>query len=414
MLSQVLLLVLFLLTAAAVTARPLRVSPGWWPVVAVVVATSAGVVSLGTVARGINSSLDVLAFFAGLLLLAWSLSRVGLLARSLDGLERWAGAEPRRLLLAVAFATVLVTALLSNDAAALLLAPEVLDRIRRRELALAPFVLTMAFAANAGSALLPISNPVNLLILDRSHLALAAYLGGVTPGAVLGVAITVAGCLCLAGQGLSRSGQAPPADPSPRMEPAAWRVAGVVALLIVCDLGFAVARLPIGPPTLIAGVLTGVLVGSGRGGWKLPRGVGWSILPLVAGFSVLATGVERSNWLAGAASHAVGGGSGLLAGVFAGLGTGLLAGVINNLPAALLVTAGLQAAHHLGSLVMPAIVGADLGPNLAPFGSLSTVLILGAVRARGEPVPWRRVWSLGLLLGPIALVPTVLVVALAR
>jgi arsenical pump membrane protein len=118
--------------------------------------------------------------------------------------------------------------------------------------------------------------------------------------------------------------------------------------------------------------------------------------------------------LATAAGWVAAGGSTWFEAVATGVVTAVISGVINNLPAALLVSAGLHAAHHLGSLALPVIVGADLGPNLAPFGSLSTILILAAVRRRGQPVPWGPLWRLGLVVGPLALLPTLCLVALAR
>ena len=416
MYAQIVLLALFLLTAAAVTGRPWRISEGWWPIGAVVAALLVGAIPNATAARGLGSSIDVLVFFAGLLLLAWALRATGAVSQLVDWLEGWSRADPRRLLTAVALATVAVTALLSNDAAALLLAPEVLDRLQRRGIALMPFVLTMAFTANAASALLPISNPVNLLILDRSHIALSHYLTAVTPGAVVGVVITVVGCLFLTGRGLSQEPALHSEDPhAPEGARSGARlVTVVIGVLILTDVGFAVARLPIGPPTLAAGVVATLVLWFAQNSPERPRVMGWSILALVAGFSVLATGLGHSPWLATAAGGFAGVGSTWVAGFATGLVTAVISGVINNLPAALLVTTGLQSAHHVGTLALPAIVGADLGPNLAPFGSLSTILILAAVRSRGQPVPWGRVWRLGLILGPLTLLPTLCLVAVAR
>ncbi|HVB14226.1 MAG TPA: SLC13 family permease [Candidatus Dormibacteraeota bacterium] len=414
--SQAVLLALFLVTAAAVTSRPWRIPVGWWPLGAVAVALLIGAMPAVTAAHGLGSSLDVVAFFAGLLLLAWALRVTGSLGQLLDRLEGWSRGEPRRLLVMVAVATVAVTALLSNDAAALLLAPEIFDRLERRRLCLTPFVLTMAFTANAASALLPISNPVNLLILDRSDIALSTYLTAVTPAAVVGVLITVGGCLLLTGRGpfpgslASAVSPLPPALDRPRTVGVTW----LLGLLVVIDVGFAAARLPLGPPTLAAGTLSVALVWTAGGSREIPRGLGWSILALVAGFSVLASGLAHSGWLASVSGQLARGGLSWSAGFFIGAVTAVISGLINNLPAALLVTAGLQAAHHVGSLALAAIVGADLGPNLAPFGSISTILILAAARRRDQPVPWSRVWQLGLIVGPLALLPTLSLVALAR
>ncbi|MGH7641474.1 MAG: SLC13 family permease [Candidatus Dormibacteria bacterium] len=417
MLPQIALLALFFMSAAAVTVRPWRISEGWWPIVAVAAALAIGAIPLAAALRGFGSSLDVLAFFAGLLLLAAALRRTGVVDRVLDWLEEWSRGEPLRLLAGVALTTVAVTALLSNDGAALVLAPAVLDRLQRRGIGLTPYVLTMAFTANAASALLPISNPVNLLILDRAHVDLPRYLVGVTPAALLGVTITVLACLLLTGRDLAPGLPTPDGGRAPgrRATPAARWVLGLSGLLVLTDVAFAVARLPIGPPTLVAGALATGLVWLASDSRELPIGIGWSILLMVAGFSVLASGLAHSRWLAAMAHWFTSGGSAVVVFISTGLVTAGISGVINNLPAALLVTAGLQAAHHhLGTLALPAIVGADLGPNLAPFGSLSTILVLAAVRRRGKPLPLGRLWRLGLVVGTLALLPTLGVVALSR
>lgn len=416
MLSQITLLALFVVTAILVTTRPWQISEGWWPAAAVAVALVTGAVTIPGAARGFVSSLDVVSFFAGLLLLAWKLRDSNFLDPYLDWMEKRSGDSPRRLLFAVAVATVVVTALLSNDAAALLLAPAVFDRLVRRSLPLPTFAITVAFIANATSALLPVSNPVNLLILDRSHIELSRYLTAVTPGACLGVILTVAGCLLLAGRSLPARIPAsrPDSGPSSVGRPRTRGLKLLLALLVVTDLAFAAARLPIGPPTLVAGVLAVMVVRDPGLRRVPPSGLGWAILALVAGFSVLASGLAHSAWLADAAGRLSGGGSPWGAGMAVGVITAVISGVVNNLPAALLVTSALQAGHHLGSLALTAIVGADLGPNLAPFGSLSTILILAAARHRRQPVSWRQLGGLGLAVGPAALIATLAVVALTR
>ncbi len=407
------LLALFLLTAVAVTLRPKGIWEGVWPLLAVVLALLAGILTLADASRGIRSSLDVLAFFAGLLLLAGAIRSHGALGGLLDRVERWSGTSTRRLLLTVAAATVVVTALLSNDAAALILAPELFARLRRRGLSVAPFALLIAFIANAASLLLPISNPVNLLILDRSNLALAVYLPTVSPAAVVAVLITAVACLPAVARLLpSTTAPAPMAAwSSSRPTRARWWLATLLFALIVTDVVFAAFRLPIGPPTLGAGLVAATVVSLEGAGMAPLRNLSWSILALVAGFAVLASGLARAGWLAHAAASLAGAG-GWLSGFYVGMVTAGISGGINNLPDALLVTSALQGGgHHVGPPILAAITGADLGPNLAPLGSLSTILILAAARRSGEPVSWSRTLRLGLLIGPLALVPSLVLVA---
>ncbi|MGH7697366.1 MAG: SLC13 family permease [Candidatus Dormibacteria bacterium] len=414
MVAEVFLLLLFVATSVAVTTRPGRIWEGLWPILAGALAVLARLVPPATALTGLQSSLDVLAFFAGLLLLAACLHREGGMALGLDLLERRSAGSGRRLLLAVVLATVAVTVVLSNDAAALLLAPAVLSRLKARGLPLAPFAVAMALVANAASLVLPVSNPVNLLILDRARIPLATYLAELTPAALAGLGLTALGVMLLSRRLPDRQLLAPAAGPRARvggLQQALWVLLLALALT---DAVFVRLQLPIGVPTLVAGIVAYALVNWRSRAQGMLRQLNWGLLALVLGFSVLASGLAHSTALAAAARVTVGGRTGAGAPLLVGVVTAGLSGLVNNLPASLLVTSSLTAAHQLGHLALAAIAGADLGPNLAPFGSLSTILLLAAVRRAGEAPPWGRLWKMGLLIGPLALIPSLLIVSALR
>ncbi|MHB1575961.1 MAG: hypothetical protein ACYCX9_05555, partial [Candidatus Dormibacteria bacterium] len=70
--------------------------------------------------------------------------------------------------------------------------------------------------------------------------------------------------------------------------------------------------------------------------------------------------------------------------------------------------------HHLGPMAVTVIAGADLGPNLAPAGSLSTILIFAAVGGRGDRPSWRSFWRLSGVAGTVGLVSTLGLATLVR
>ena len=72
----------------------------------------------------------------------------------------------RRLLLGVFLIAVAITAFLSNDATALILTPAVYALVTRLGIPVLPYMFACTFIADTASFLLPVSNPINILVLD--------------------------------------------------------------------------------------------------------------------------------------------------------------------------------------------------------------------------------------------------------
>ena len=66
---------------------------------------------------------------------------------------------------------------------------------------------------------------------------------------------------------------------------------------------------------------------------------------------------------------------------------------------------------HAGS-VLAALIGADVGPIITPFGSLATMLVLALAQREGEEVRSGRLVMLGLWAAPVMVVATTLVLTL--
>ncbi len=395
--------------------RPFRVGPGRWSLLAALVALLTGLVSIRAAWASLGQTANVLTFFAGLILLTAVLRRVGALELLMDRMEAWSGGSSRKLLAGTMVVTAVVTALFSNDAAALLIAPSLIARLRARGVPSTPFILAMAIVANSASLLLPVSNPVNLLLLDRDHMPVSSYLVHVTPAAVIGLLVT-SSVLGLTSWRRLGVGAARPLTRRSVDRTLLLQLAVLLGLLAAVDVAFALRGLPLGPPTLaVAAVAVAAQMGrSGREALGTLRVASWYLLPLVAGLAVLAAGLQQSHLLGQISTVAAGGASTASAQLRVGSLTALLAALVNNLPAAFLVGSGLAAAHHLGTLAVPVIVGADLGPNLAPAGSLSTIMIFRAVGDHGGGPSWRSFWRLGAAAGSLGLASTLGVAALIR
>jgi Na+/H+ antiporter NhaD/arsenite permease-like protein len=85
---------------------------------------------------------------------------------------------------------------------------------------------------------------------------------------------------------------------------------------------------------------------------------------------------------------------------------------VNNLPAALIARGVLLDSHAQTGTVFAALVGADVGPLITPFGSLATMLVFALARREGVEIRPGRFVLLGLWVAPLIVVATTLVLAL--
>ena len=73
----------------------------------------------------------------------------------------------------------------------------------------------------------------------------------------------------------------------------------------------------------------------------------------------------------------------------------------------------LLSAHAGMGTVLSALIGANVGPMITPFGSLATMLVLGIARREGEEVRMGELVRLGLWATPVILGLTTLTLALS-
>ena len=134
--------------------------------------------------------LDVYLFLTGMMILAEMAREEGVFDWIADVAGRRAHGSSKRLFLFTYLAGTVVTALLSNDATAVVLTPAVLAVVRKAKIDPKPHLLACAFIANAASFILPISNPANLVIFAKHMPPLMSWLKIFTLPSIAAVAIT--------------------------------------------------------------------------------------------------------------------------------------------------------------------------------------------------------------------------------
>jgi arsenical pump membrane protein len=301
-----------------------------------------------------------------------------------------------------------------------LLTTAVLALVEGLELPALPYAIACAFIANSASTLLPMSNPLNVLVLGSSHVHLAGYLAQMLPAglAVTGLTIVLLWYRyrrCLAGH-VDLARMPHPADGISHRTLFGLTMV-LLAALVVGYLAAAAAGWPLSIPVLVAGPAL-LAVARYAGGSPLCAVVvaPWSILPFVAGLLVLVRGIEQSGVTADLGTRLLAWNRhGAAAGI---LGTTLVSAsgsnVINNLPMGAVMASALRtgggATHP--ALLFGTLMGADAGPNLTVLGSLSSMVWLLLVRRRGLAVSGRDYALVGLAVAPLLLLAGVSVLAL--
>jgi len=396
--------ILSLASVALMLARPRGIPEYVWICGGALLLLAGRLLPLASAGRAILDGVDVYLFLTGMMLLAELAREEGVFDWVADVAVHHARGSSGRLFLWIYGAGVVVTALLSNDATAVVMTPAVLAALRRAKVEPRPHLLACALIANAASFLLPISNPANLVVFDQHMPPLGRWLAVFLLPSVASIGATFL-CLRVICREPLRQRTAAVEEPY-RLQPAGWLALAAIAVaavvLLVCS-GFGIA---LGAPTCAVGVVAlGLVAVRDRHAPKNAiRNVSWSVLPLVAGLFMIVEALNRAGLMrltrAGIGWAAVHSRLGRFTGGFA---VGLLSNVMNNLPVGLAAGTALRQMGHHGPLAEALMIGVDLGPNLSVTGSLATILWLIALRREGAEITGWSFLKVGAVVMPVAL-----------
>jgi arsenical pump membrane protein len=168
--------VLFAISLVVLLIRPRRVADWCAALAGGLLMIATGVLTPQQALRQLADSADVLLFFLGLGVISATADQSGLFQAAAQLAATTARGSQRRLVCGLFGVGAVLTAVLSNDATALLMTPVAFAEATRLGLNPRPYVFACARVANAASFLLPVSNPANLLILTRVPLTLNGFL----------------------------------------------------------------------------------------------------------------------------------------------------------------------------------------------------------------------------------------------
>lgn len=384
--AVVLTVIIFALTYVLIAgARVLPVGRPAAALVGAVLMVASGAMTPEESYRAIDG--DTIALLLGMMLLSAELE--------LGGFFGWASARvlhlagsPRGLLVVLAVASALGSAVLVNDTVCLFMTPVVVATCRRASLPLAPYLIVLATSANLGSAATLVGNPQNMLIGTMSELPFARFFLAVGPVVVLAFVAHLGLALVFYRKVLPRAfgavgsfepSAALPAPPTPVIQPDRKDLARVGAVFLGVVVAF-FAGAHLGYAALAGGAL--VLVLRGRSSAALFARVDWTLLVFFVGLFIV-TGALRSTGLVDLAWHEVAPGLRLDDPGGLALFTGVMTGgsnVVSNVPMVVLTGPYL---HTLGDAAFGYTLLAyvtTVAGNLTLVGSVANLIVAEGAR----------------------------------
>ena len=328
---------------------------------------------------------------------------------------RLAGESAARLFLNVFLLGTFISMLFSNDATALILTPIVYVLVTKLRLPALPYLFACTFIADSASFLLPISNPINIIILSHHPLNLLTFLRLLLLPSVVVIGINVGVFLFLYRRQLVGSFDVQRLSlPKETIKHRAYFRYTCCVLALIAPAYVAAAALQF--PLSAVAVSGATLLLAGAFYWRRTtlrqagKGISWSIFGFIAGMFIVVRAVEQTGLTTkfGNLLLHLSGGSSFGAVMVGTAGAALGTNLINNVPMAVVMNSALVSIQNASPGVRQAFIaatmfGCDLGPNLTTVGSLATVLWLLILRHRNVDVSGLDYFKVGIVVTPLML-----------
>jgi arsenical pump membrane protein len=333
----------------------------------------------------------------------------GIFGALANAAARWGNGSSKKLYLAVFAVGATISVFLTNDATALILTPVVYALVTRLRLPVLPFMFACTFVADTASFVLPVSNPINIIIQGAFGSTLGTYLRYLLLPSVVAICLNGALFLWLFRRDLAARYELrqPTEDrtPNARLLSVSSCILGLISMAYIVG---SLLQIPLSFVALGGGalMLAAVLLLGRLQPRAVTRKISWPIFLFIAAMFVVVRAVENLGFTAafGNALIRLAGGRPFPTVLLVAAGTAVGSNLINNVPMSLVMVSALHAlpanapAYH--SLPFAAMLGADLGPNLTTIGSLATMLWLLILRRRGLEISTLQYFRLGVTFVP--------------
>lgn len=413
--STLLIVLIAVLALVGILLRPFRWNEGLIALAGAALLLISGLITPLNAAFALLAQWNTFFFFLGMMSIAAFAEEAGFFDWLATQAARLARQRAWLLYLNIFLLGSLISMILSNDATALILTPIVYVLVTRLRLPVLPFLFACTFIADSASFLLPVSNPINIIITSRFPLDLPTFLRLLSVPCLVVIAVNIGIFFWLYRRQVRGSFDLKRLSTSAESikHPPYFRYTCVVLILIA--LAYITASAVQVPLSLVS-MSGALLLFAGTLLWRrsslrnLGTHISWPIFGFIAGMFIIVRAIESTGLttqfghlllhLAGQSSF----GAVMVGTAGAAVGTNL----INNVPMAVVLTSALHTVQHAPlnvrhGLVAASIFGCDLGPNLTTVGSLATVLWLVLLRQRGIDVSGLDYFKIGIIVTPLML-----------
>lgn len=403
------------LTLVGIMTRPFR-----WNESQIAMGGAATLLLLGLMrpadaARTLVRDWNTFLFFLGMMGISAMAETAGLFDWLAVQAARLARRSAARLFLNVFLLGTVITMIFSNDTTALILSPVVYVLVTRLRLPVLPYLFACTFIADTASFLLPISNPINIIVMSRYPLNLFTFLRLLFLPSLVVIAINLGIFYLLYRsrlRGTFNLDHLPTAEKAVKHQAYFCYTLWVLAIVAPSYVIASVFQFPLSTVAVMGALL---LLG-GALFWKrttlleVGKGISWSIFGFIAGMFVVVRAIEDTGLTVklGNLLLRLSGGTSFGAVMVGTFGAALGTNLINNVPMAVVMNSSLGSVQHAAPAIRNGFVaatmfGCDLGPNLTTVGSLATILWLLILRQRDVEVSGLDYFKVGVLVTPVML-----------
>ena len=279
---------------------------------------------------------------------------------------------PLFLLGAIIVITGVLSAFLVNDAVCLMLAPLVVETMKRLGRRPLPYLLALAMASNIGSVATITGNPQNMMIGSLSHLPYVAFAAALTPVAVMGLVLLFAATAAFHPADFFRTNDPGSVALRPRIHP--QLLAAALAATVLAIIGFFAGI----APEKVAIVLGALLLLYPMKPQRVYREIDWSLLLLFVGLFIVLAGAEKAL-LTPALRDAVAD-TGLARVPVLTVVAAVLSNLVSNVPAVLVLAPFLKGIADPDRAWLVLAMASTLAGNFTILGSVANLIVVEQAR----------------------------------